>query len=352
MSAQQRCDGAMKSLALFSCVLASLYLGPDATAQVFLGTEEQLVEEAVLAGDRIVAHVGDSLRSYDLEGLDETPLLPTGVIDIVSEGDVVWAVTTGSSRALQVVRLEGSISSELPPLTITDGYIAAAAAAGSPFILTYDTLYRFDGVSWRHKSIVGQLEWYNIAVAALSGDGLSLYVGYDNGEWGGGLRRIDVASGRVLEIEKFDPNDRCAGPLYSGCSPVTAIVADPSDQNCMLVATGLVHFLESGALLRVCGGDVDTALTLPLREYFLGENKLDMTEAIFGLAVDTDGYWALTRRALHRVDANGHRAAPYELQSRGGLFLASPDEGIVLLATNARARVSVSGTTPTIAARH
>lgn len=91
---------------------------------------------------------------------------------------------------------------------------------------------------------------------AATSDGY-VYVGLNHGEFGGGLRRIDLKDGNVKNIEKKTVGDICARPLDSQCDPVTAVVKDAENSNAVLAAVGLRHFSEQGRIVRVSGGNVD-----------------------------------------------------------------------------------------------
>jgi hypothetical protein len=70
-------------------------------------------------------------------------------------------------------------------------------------------------------------------------DGQALYVGFNAGEFGGNLLRVDLATGAVHD-------------LASG--PVTGVIPDPVAQQCVLVSVGLEHMIMSyGRILHVSG---------------------------------------------------------------------------------------------------
>ena len=51
------------------------------------------------------------------------------------------------------------------------------------------------------------------------------------GEWGGGLQRIDVATGATSSVERRDSAELCAGPLNSDCDPNSNIAFTNRDSD-------------------------------------------------------------------------------------------------------------------------
>jgi len=88
-------------------------------------------------------------------------------------------------------------------------------------------------------------------------EGNSIYVGFDVGEWGGGLQQVDLNAGVVTNIERRDTKNPCDGPLNRECDPVTGVIPDPQNRECVLASVGLVHLgISNGRILRVCGSQV------------------------------------------------------------------------------------------------
>ncbi|GAA0388295.1 hypothetical protein GCM10009093_13770 [Brevundimonas terrae] len=85
-----------------------------------------------------------------------------------------------------------------------------------------------------------------------------LYVGYDHGEFGGGLRQINLNNGQVSIIEDT-PDSRqtlqsCQGLMNTGCDPVVRIMSDPQQPDCILAGTNQSHLgMYDGVVVKVCG---------------------------------------------------------------------------------------------------
>ncbi len=94
-------------------------------------------------------------------------------------------------------------------------------------------------------------------------NGRSLYVGYDRGEWGGGLRRVDLQSGAISfvtgEVEK-----PCEGVLDPACAPIVGLFPDRQSPGCLIVGSGISHLGSSrGNVYRVCDSAVEVIFSTP-----------------------------------------------------------------------------------------
>jgi hypothetical protein len=176
-------------------------------------------------------------------------------------------------------------------------------------------------------------------------------VGFNTGEWGGGLQRVDLRTGVISDVERRDTKELCAGPLNSACDPVTGVIPDPQNKNCILAAVGLVHMLFShGRILRVCGNDVSLVFEKSYKVDGFEGKKWEMSEAFFGLAPTVDGrFWGITSEALYHFEADGTKKQEYalpELKPVSGIYLSRELPGVVVVRTDANWAVSVSGYTP------
>lgn len=232
-----------------------------------------------------------------------------------------------------------------------DQPIAAVDSSGGPVVLSVQSIRTFsaDQHEFRRIKLKGKLrggfQW--TADSPSSGD--SVYVGFNTGEWGGGLQRVDLRTGIVSDIERRDTKELCAGPLNSDCDPVTGVIPDPLNKDCILAAVGLAHLASHGRILRVCGKDVYLIFEKSYSVDF-GDRKLEETEPFFGLVPTEDGrFWAITSRALYRFGADGTKAEEHalpELKPVSGIYLSRELPGVIVVRTDANWAVSVSGYTP------
>lgn len=198
---------------------------------------------------------------------------------------------------------------------------------------------------------------FHHASAAMGG--ATLYVGLNEGEFGGGLWRIDLTTGHIIEARGNATNvspvsDKiCEMHLDHECSPVTAVVADMERPGCVLASVGLNHMgFAHGALHRVCGASFERVWReLPdvchqqkdsWREY------CEMQEApVWDVLPAPGGFWASTGNGIVR-DQGGKRMVWEQLKVEqvGGLSLSRSVPGLILLMTSMQSRVSVGGGGP------
>ncbi|MBA2467155.1 MAG: hypothetical protein H0V46_06065 [Sphingomonas sp.] len=187
--------------------------------------------------------------------------------------------------------------------------------------------------------------------------GNAVWVGFNVGEWGGGLRRITRTDGKVEVIEQNRSGDLCGGPLNTACDPVNGIVTAPWNSSCVVAAIGLVHMMSHGRIVEVCGHRVR-------RLYFkafdpqppnnpLDEGEPASTIAFFGLARSGNTLWAVGIDGLYRF--NGMTPAQFrplpKFENKGGYWVSFDVPGIALVLTDVNQRLSMSGSVPIMAVR-
>lgn len=211
-------------------------------------------------------------------------------------------------------------------------------------------IFSADKRTWRQIKLKGKLRggFQETADSPTSGD--SVYVGFNTGEWGGGLQRVDLRTGVISDVERRDTKELCAGPLNSACDPVTGVIPDPQNKNCILAAVGLVHMFSHGRILRVCGNDVSLVFEKSHKVDGFAGKKWEITEAFFGLVPTVDGgFWGITSGALYHFGADGTKKQEYalpKLKPVSGIYLSRELPGVVVVRTDANWAVSVSGYTP------
>lgn len=185
-----------------------------------------------------------------------------------------------------------------------------------------------------------------------------VFVGVNEGEWGGGLWRIDRNTGKVAKIASNTTGQLCGGPLNSDCDPVNAIAFEPWKPGCIVAAIGLVHFMPRGRIVEVCGDDVRRLYYKPYEKQEFGAPKEKgdepfVTVAFFGLTREGDALWATGSDGIYRIDANGAAMlAPLpNFKKVGGIDVSFDLPQVVLVLTSINARHSVSGRVPIIVPR-
>ncbi|MFT3896947.1 MAG: hypothetical protein QM719_04530 [Thermomonas sp.] len=125
-----------------------------------------------------------------------------------------------------------------------DSPIAVAAGYGKTYVLTRKWLFSISlGGTWSSTRISPALDLLETTrhVALINEN--RFWLGLDNGEWDGKLINVELDSGKTHDWSDMNAN---------------AVVADPSGQGCILASGGLLHFLSSGELVRVCGEKTQT----------------------------------------------------------------------------------------------
>jgi hypothetical protein len=180
--------------------------------------------------------------------------------------------------------------------------------------------------------------------------GRSVYVGADMGEFGGGLERVDLDTGIVTELPT---NDLRHTPSAAQEDPVTGLIADPKNQDCVIASVGLVHmFMSNGRILRVCPSGITILYQIPISSSNRDTGNQRMTEAFFSLAPSPkEGFWATTQRAIYHFTSSGSKAEEYPYPTLGTLLsirLSKAIPGILVLRTDLNWAFSTSGYTPLI----
>jgi hypothetical protein len=295
------------------------------------------------------------LVSFDMRDNSRRVHFERGVLDIAKSDRDLWALSRGSKghsfvcSVWRKTRFENIGEFQLP----NEGEpIALLNNAGSPVVLSGQTVHLFtsDNHTWQVIELKGKLRSGVQVSAASPKTGGSIYIGIDVGEWGGGLQRVELKTGMVEGIERRDAKELCAGPLNQQCDPVTGVIPDPQEADCVLASVGLVHLFHStGRILRVCGKDVTLVSELPLASK---NEKWPQTEAFYGLApAASGGFWAITPRALYSYSADGRKEKEYllpTLESVSGIRLSRAVPGVVVLQTDVNWAVSTSGYTPLV----
>src|SRR5262249_54436131 len=147
-----------------------------------------------------------------------------GVLDIAKSDRELWVLRKrGHDRfVLSVWRVNRFEDVSDFKLSAADAPLALLNCAGSAAVLSEKTVrYLVNGADWRVLELKGKLRsGVQVSTASPQGGG-TIYVGFNNGEFGGGLQNIDLTTGTVVEIERRDSKNLCSGPLNRECDPVT-----------------------------------------------------------------------------------------------------------------------------------
>ena len=242
----------------------------------------------------------------------------------------------------------------LPPLG-QDRVLTLSCTPTRLVVLTTSRVFVVEGEGLRTLALAAPITGPIVATSPLD-TGTALVVGLDAGEWGGGLLRIDLASGAVDRPSR-STGELCSGPLNPACDPVNGVARSPGRPDCLVAAVGLVHFSAHGRLVEVCGAQVRRLYYKP----FTAETSWPIdppveprrTVPFFGLAATGAGLWAVAGDGLYQIPSRGpprHRPLP-AFHDVDGVALSFAVPGLVLVRTAINARVAISGSAPLLVAR-
>jgi hypothetical protein len=271
-----------------------------------------------------------------------TVVAEEGVLDLLRTGGVTVALK-GDAEGTAVVDLETG-KRLTPAVKVEDGSLLRIGRDWVVF--GKDAVLRSDGGPWRREAFEGPGGGGRGSVEAAD-DG-TIYVGFNQGEWGGGLSRLAPGSSRVTGVSRIDGGGLCDGPLNPRCDPVTGVIKDTTRPDCVLAAVGLSHGgLSHGRVLSVCGDKVEVVFSEKVGGYpksiqvFAGA-----TLPLFGLAASPGGWAAVTYgRLIVARDGETTVTALPPLKPWNGLMLAETD-GVILTLSDMNWALSTSGYTP------
>lgn len=255
------------------------------------------------------------------------------VIDLLRDGAHLWTASRAEGApdiSVSDIRNVGSPSFKV---RIEGEFIGLFAAGGDrPGLLTTRRVLRPTGDGWRSDPLVAELKCgeapgtYGHVAADMRGN---LYLGCSVGEWGGGLQRIDRATGSSTIISQAT-DEPCGGLLDPGCDPVVGLFSDPEQTDCMIVGSSLAHItLREGRVLRVCGDTITEVFAEPLPSRNPGYPR---SWAFDGLVPTHDGWVAFSqhRYARSRSGRVEMRRNP-ALADRSGPRISEEQDGVLFV---------------------
>ena len=286
-----------------------------------------------------------SLASLTLPGGARTSHFADSVIDLaVSDGKLVVlrSISLNPFDMEETFRPAGGrfvLSSwtgdgfkESAPFELPEMPRALIVIDGSPTVLSPHRMivHGADG-RWTSKPLRGEIRDHLAPEPPiiLGIDGL-LYIGHDFGEWGGGLQRMDSATGVVTDIGQ-DIKGGCTGQLCD--ASVTGLIQAPEAPGCILVSIGYAHMIaRQGAILKLCGDRASVVWERSWIERFPG-GPLRQSEPFYGLADGIAGEsWILGFGVLYRFDGSRAVAVPIlELAKLGDVWVSRAIPGHMMV---------------------
>ena len=278
-------------------------------------------------------------------------VLPEPALDLCASKGQLLALTS-AGRSWTISRRNDAKWVPEASLSPTDALVGMTCAADAVAVVT--TTQVFVIRSGKTDELVLSRSLPRGLTSSLHVEGDQLFVGINRGEWGGGLLRADLNTGRVEAIDRRT-GELCGGPLNADCDPVQGVSSEPWNPGCVVAAVGLVHFIPTGRLVEICGDDVQTLLS---REFKLKdlpaakERKNIATVAFFGVAQAGDTLLAVGVDGVYRLSGKRVQQQPFpEFHDVGGIKVSFEIPGFVLVLTDVNRRASVSGSVPLLVPR-
>ncbi|MEO7680730.1 MAG: hypothetical protein ABIS14_08570, partial [Sphingomonas sp.] len=286
---------------------------------------------------RTIAESGTTSNVTALPGAPVDMCVRDGAPVVLGVADGQWTAYRGAANGWTPL---GTVA------TGGDGFVALNCTQDRMTLVTSKRLITLsDGVA----HAVTLSEPLTRAVMATTFDaGDAILLGLDAGEWGGGLRRIARADGKVSILSRRPGGDGCNGPLSADCDPVNGIAPAPGKPGCVVVAIGLVHFMPHGRLTEVCG---NTIARLYFKPYTIEQHwryepaaaEPFETVPFYGLVEADNALWAVGIDGLYRIGTDGSfvfsKLPPF--RDIGGMSVSFALPHLVLVRTSINQRVAM-----------
>lgn len=318
------------------------------------------IVEGIFAEQRLWLRLdnGDLVSLRPDAARPEPEALPGKALGICRAGALPMVLSQGAGQGawLLQTRASGKWSPGRSLAAEKDSLIAFGCGERSVYIVTSRRLLTVEGDTVRETALGRELE-APIVSTTLFADAASLWIGFNNGEWGGGLIRIRRSDGKLESLERNASGTLCGGPLNAGCDPVNAIAASPRDPACVVAAIGLVHMMSHGRIVELCGNGIR-------RLYYKAEDhqppypdknadEPGNTVAFFGATRVGGNLWAVGSDGLYRFPGSGpvaFRSLP-RFEERGGYRVSFAIPDVVLVLTNVNGKASLGGAVPLLVVR-
>ncbi|MFE0755354.1 hypothetical protein ACFW16_15460 [Inquilinus sp. NPDC058860] len=308
---------------------------------------------------------GGGLASFGLADNSRQDAFTSGVMFLTKSDGALWVLRSTEVRYREVEdpptripiggtfvasRWTGESFEDSAPLRLSEmPTVLAISADGARIVVSPSRINILPAGSrrWASRKLKGADEPLGPpSTAAIATIGDDLYLGFNFGEWGGGLRKVSLSTGVARNIAYKIGQDSC-----DGCESITGIIADPTSPGCILASAGLIHMMSWGRILQIC----DDRATVKFEKTFTvkeGGKSFEMSVPFFGLAAaPSGGFWAIAPGTLYRFAGGTPKEYPLpEPKTVDGLLISRDLPGVIIVYTNANQAFSLSGTTPMLVA--
>lgn len=313
--------------------------------------QESFISRAIFSGAKLWLLTDAGSLSTITEGENqrvEIPL-PEPALDLWRQGGDPMVLTGGRSddEFWTLRKLSHGVWTATAKVPSNgDQFVGVSSFEGVISLLTSRRLIDIVGSDQRAVAVAWPHDQRLAGISSLLVTHDSVLVGFNVGEWGGGLRRIDRNSGTTSIIESNTSGELCGGPLNTDCDPVNGIAMAPWNVDCTAVAIGLVHRMTHGSIVKVCGSAVDTVYVKPKDDHY-------STVPFFGIVASGATLWAVSTDGIYQIEKDGvakfSSLPAFKRIGNASVSFALPD--VVLVLTDVNKRRSVSGSVPIIVSR-
>lgn len=271
-------------------------------------------------------------------------IIAEDVVDLLSDDDRLWMLARrGAGNLYYVVDLldpdsAGAIGARQRPgdRSLHPGEEAEGQVLG---LVTWPGLDRPVIVSqrgWLPLSTGGRRQVFAASLGLYGSlaatDAGSLYVGYNRGEWGGGLRRVDLPGGQISFVSG-EAGSPCEGIPGPACEPVVGLFPDRRTEGCVIVGTGISHLrISRGAVYRVCGSAIEPVYSTPTPA--VGDQWMMRPQPwpLDGLFEVSSGWVATSRdRYFRSFGRSVEEHAMPDFRDWAGLRISDEQDGVLFL---------------------
>ena len=305
--------------------------------------------DGVATADRLwLRSASGAVVAFDRSTGERRILVERGAVDLLRDAGRTLVLQSDGGTSKRFIIRDPETDRSLTPVLRADA-LGLLHVGSDWIVVSRDALYRSDGGRWRRQAIKGFGRHFGVMTMASTPDG-SIYIGFNQGEWGGGLWRIAPGSSRMTEVRKVD-DDPCEGPLAAECDPVTGLVPDVEDSRCLLASIGLSHMMSHGRIMRVCGNEATLAFSRALDG---PQDSIGLftqsTWPLFGLAATPGGWLAISPGKVFISDRGEVEALDMpKAEPVAGIQLSQVGQ-VLIAPTDVNWGMSLSGYTPMLVA--
>jgi len=342
--------------------------------------QESFISRAVFADEKLWLLSDAGVLSTIAPGANQRTdiSIPSPALDLISrngEPSIVICDTSACENWELERWTKGQWVIDAKILSQGDRFVAVGSADGGITMLTSRRLIDVHGNSETTTLLASPLRRAPVASLLFTHD--QVFVGFDAGEWGGGLQRVDKTTGNVVGVESNEPAGSTRWLLNSDMDPVNGLALEPWHPDCIIAAVGLIHFAPSGRILEICGTRIRRVYFKPFctprpsnvpkdfeqfptpfcgedgQKAAAGNNYPFSTVAFFGLVSKGDQVWAIGMDGLYQFSRAGEpefQSLP-QFISAGGIEVSFELPHFVLVLTDINTRRSISGSVPMLVPR-